>query len=124
VKIAFEYNTKLDVPNEFYTHILESGKDWYEINDKYYLGQIFREQSKYIVHCWCETVWVKHFDFIVYVSYFLIDCSLLAYFLTLLARRVFYPLARITKELRAIISASNLHNRLPQVRTPTLNYHS
>jgi hypothetical protein len=38
-------------------------KDWYEINDKYYLGQIFTENNqKYIVIVGAETAWVKHFD--------------------------------------------------------------
>lgn len=116
---SFEYNTKLDVPNEFYMHILESGKDWYEINDKYYLGQIFTENNqKYIVIVGARDRMGKNtLIFIVRIMFFGgIGFLLLAYFFgRLLARRVFYPVARITKEVKRI-SASNLHNRLPQVR--------
>ena len=116
---SFEYNTKLDVPNEFYTHILESGKDWYEINDKYYLGQIFTENNqKYIVIVGARDRMGKNtLIFIVRIMFFGgIGFLLLAYFFgRLLARRVFYPVARITKEVKRI-SASNLHNRLPQVK--------
>ncbi|MBC5840549.1 MAG: HAMP domain-containing histidine kinase [Flavobacteriaceae bacterium] len=116
---SFEYNTKLDVPNEFYMHILESGKDWYEINDKYYLGQIFTENNqKYIVIVGARDRMGKNtLIFIVRIMFFGgIGFLLLAYFFgRLLARRVFYPVARITKEVKRI-SASNLHNRLPQVK--------
>jgi signal transduction histidine kinase len=116
---TFEYNTNLNVPNEFYTHILESGKDWYEINDKYYLGQIFTENNqKYIVIVGARDRMGKNtLIFIVRIMFFGgVGFLLLAYFFgRLLARRVFYPVARITKEVKRI-SASNLHNRLPQVK--------
>jgi signal transduction histidine kinase len=116
---TFEYNTKLTVPNEFYTHILESGKDWYEINDKYYLGQIFTENNqKYIVIVGARDRMGKNtLIFIVRIMFFGgVGFLLLAYFFgRLLARRVFYPVARITKEVKRI-SAANLHNRLPQVK--------
>jgi signal transduction histidine kinase len=116
---SFEYNTNLNVPNEFYTHILESGKDWYEINDKYYLGQIFTENNqKYIVIVGARDRMGKNtLIFIVRIMFFGgVGFLLLAYFFgRLLARRVFYPVARITNEVKRI-SASNLHNRLPQVK--------
>ena len=55
--------------------------------------------------------------FIVRIMFFGgIGFLLLAFFFgRVLARRVFYPVARITKEVQRI-SASNLHNRLPQVK--------
>jgi hypothetical protein len=47
---SFEYNTKLDLPNEFYTNILKTGKDFFKVDTKYYLGQTFTESDqKYIV---------------------------------------------------------------------------
>jgi signal transduction histidine kinase len=116
---TFEYNTNLNVPNEFYTRILASGKDWYEINDKYYLGQIFTENNqKYIVIIGARDRMGKNtLIFIVRIMFFGgIGFLLLAYFFgRLLAKRVFYPVARITTEVKRI-SASNLHNRLPEVK--------
>ena len=49
-KSSFDYNTNLNLPNEFYSKILKTGKDWFVEGNKYYLGQIFEENNqKYIV---------------------------------------------------------------------------
>ena len=116
---SFEYNINLNVPNEFFTHILQEGKDWYEIDDKYYLGQIFTENNqKYIVIVGARDRMGKNTTiFIVRIMFFGgAGFLLLAFFFgRILAKRVFYPVARITKEVKRI-SASNLHNRLPDVK--------
>ena len=47
---SFDYNINLNLPNQFYSNILETGRDYYEVNSKYYLGQVFSERNqKYIV---------------------------------------------------------------------------
>ncbi|MFV8368329.1 HAMP domain-containing sensor histidine kinase [Flavobacterium sp. LB2R40] len=116
-KNSFEYNTNIDLPNQFYTNVLNKGKDWYEIDDKYYLGQLFKANNqKYIVII--SAVDRKGKTTTIYIVKIMLFGSigflLLAYFLgRFLAKRVINPVARITKEVNRI-SASNLHNRLPK----------
>lgn len=118
-KNSFEYNTNLNLPNEFYTNILKSGKDFFELDNKYYLGQIFTENDqKYIVIVGARDKKGKTTTiYIVKIMLFGgIGFVLLAFFLgRFLAKRVINPVARITKEVNRI-SASNLHNRLPEVK--------
>ncbi|MET0944329.1 MAG: HAMP domain-containing protein, partial [Flavobacterium sp.] len=116
---SFDYNTKLNLPNKFYSNILETGKDYFEVNSKYYLGQIFTENNqKYIVIVGARDKRGKTTT--VYIVKILlfggIGFVILAFFLgRFLAKKVINPVARITKEVNRI-SASNLHNRLPEVK--------
>jgi signal transduction histidine kinase len=116
---SFDYNTKLNLPNKFYTNILSTGKDFFEVDNKYYLGQIFEEDhQKYIVIVGARDR--KGRDTTIYIVKIMlfggIGFVFLAFFLgRFLAKRVINPVARITKEVKRI-SASNLHNRLPEVR--------
>ncbi|MFD1605696.1 ATP-binding protein [Flavobacterium artemisiae] len=116
---SFDYNTNLNLPNSFYTNILSTGKDSFERDNKYYLGQIFQEnEQKYIVIVGARDR--KGKDTIVYIVKIMvfggIGFVILAFLLgRFLAKRVINPVARITKEVKRI-SASNLHNRLPEVR--------
>ncbi|OXE99108.1 signal transduction histidine kinase [Flavobacterium araucananum] len=116
---SFDYNTNLNLPNEFYTNVLRTGEDYYEINSKYYLGQVFKENNqKYIVIVGArdrrgKTTAIFIAKILVFGGFGFI---LLAFFLgRFLAKRVINPVARITKEVNRI-SASNLHNRLPAVK--------
>lgn len=116
---SFDYNTKLDLPNEFYTNILKTGKDYYEVANKYYLGQIFKEHNqKYIVIVAARdrkgpTTTIYIIKIMLFGG---IGFVFLAFFLgRFLAKRVINPVARITREVNRI-SASNLHNRLPEVK--------
>ena len=116
---SFDYNTKLDLPNEFYTNILKIGKDYYEVANKYYLGQIFTEHNqKYIVIVAARdrkgpTTTIYILKIMLFGG---IGFVFLAFFLgRFLAKRVINPVARITREVNRI-SASNLHNRLPEVK--------
>lgn len=116
---SFDYNTNLNLPNSFYTNILSTGKDSYERDNKYYLGQIFEESGqKYIVIVGARDR--KGKDTTVYIVKIMlfggIGFVILAFLLgRFLAKRVINPVARITKEVKRI-SASNLHNRLPEVK--------
>lgn len=116
---SFDYNTNLNLPNTFYTNILSTGRDSFERDNKYYLGQIFQENDqKYIVIVGARDR--KGKDTIVYIVKIMvfggIGFVILAFLLgRFLAKRVINPVARITKEVKRI-SASNLHNRLPEVR--------
>ncbi|GAA6765214.1 hypothetical protein AAFH68_11490 [Flavobacterium sp. CGRL1] len=116
---SFDYNTKLNLPNKFYSNILATGEDYFEVNSKYYLGQVFTERDqKYIVIVGARDRRGKTTT--VYIVKILlfggIGFILLAFFLgRFLAKRVINPVARITKEVNRI-SASNLHNRLPAVK--------
>ncbi len=116
---SFEYNTNLNLPNSFYTNVLRTGKDSYERDNKYYLGQIFQENNqKYIVIVGARDR--KGKDTTVYIVKIMlfggIGFVILAFLLgRFLAKRVIDPVARITKEVKRI-SASNLHNRLPEVK--------
>ncbi|MBE8724209.1 sensor histidine kinase [Flavobacterium hungaricum] len=115
---SFDYNTNLNLPNTFYTNILSTGRDYFEKDNKYYLGQIFQEnEQKYIVIVGARDR--KGKDTIVYIVKIMvfggIGFVILAFLLgRFLAKRVINPVARITKEVKRI-SASNLHNRLPEV---------
>jgi signal transduction histidine kinase len=117
-KNSFEYNTNLDLPNEFYVNILKNGKDFFEIDNKHYLGQIFSEgNQRYIVIVGARDKKGKTTSiFIAKIMFFGgIGFVFLAFFLgRFLAKRIIDPVARITKEVNRI-SASNLHNRLPEV---------
>ncbi|MFB9080867.1 ATP-binding protein [Flavobacterium procerum] len=116
---SFDYNINLDLPNEFYTTILSTGSDYFERDNKYYLGQIFEEnKQKYIVIVGARDR--KGTDTTVYIVKIMvfggIGFVILAFLLgRFLAKRVINPVARITKEVKRI-SASNLHNRLPEVK--------
>lgn len=116
---SFDYNTKLDLPNEFYTNILKTGKDFFEVDNKYYLGQVFTENNqRYIVIVGARDR--KGPTTTIYILKIMIFGGIafifLAFFLgRFLAKRVINPVARITKEVNRI-SASNLHNRLPEVK--------
>lgn len=116
---SFDYNTKLNLPNQFYTNILNTGKDYFEVENKYYLGQIFTEHNqKYIVIVGArDRKGPTTTIYIVKIMLFGgIGFVFLAFFLgRFLAKRVINPVARITKEVNRI-SASNLHNRLPEVK--------
>ncbi|WP_264523707.1 sensor histidine kinase [Flavobacterium sp. N502536] len=116
---SFDYNTKLNLPNEFYTNILNTGRDYFEKENKYYLGQVFTENNqKYIVIVGArDRKGPTTTIYIVKIMLFGgIGFIFLAFFLgRFLAKRVINPVARITKEVNRI-SASNLHNRLPEVK--------
>ena len=118
-KNSFDYNISLNLPNEFYTNILKTGKDYFEIDNKYYLGQIFTENNqRYIVIVGAkdkkgETTTIYIVKIMLFGG---IGFVFLAFFLgRFLAKRVINPVARITKEVNRI-SASNLHNRLPEIK--------
>ncbi|OXA91212.1 sensor histidine kinase [Flavobacterium hercynium] len=116
---TFDYNTNLNLPNKFYTNVLKTGRDYFEINNKYYLGQIFEERNqKYMVIVAARDR--KGATTTVYIVKIMLFGGIafvfLAFFLgRFLAKRVINPVARITKEVNRI-SASNLHNRLPEVK--------
>ena len=114
---TFEYNTNLNLPNEFYTNVLKNGKESFEVNNKYFLGQIFSENGqKYIVII--TAVDKKGHLTTVYITRIMIFGILAFIFLSfflgrLLAKKVIDPVANITKEVKRI-SASNLSRRLPE----------
>lgn len=116
---SFEYNTNLDLPSTFYNTILKTGKDFFEINNKYYLGQVFSENNqKYIVIVGARDL--RGYETSIYIIKIMlfggIGFVFLAFFLgRFLAKQVINPVARITKEVNRI-SASNLHNRLPDIK--------
>lgn len=118
-KSSFDYNTNLNLPNEFYSKILRTGKDWFVEGNKYYLGQLFEENNqKYIVIVAARDK--KGESTTIYIIKIMllggICFVVLAYFLgRFLAQRVINPVARITKEVNRI-SASNLHSRLPEIK--------
>ena len=114
---SFEYNTNLDLPASFYSKVMKTGSGWIEDDNRYFYGQIFSESGqKYMV-----IVTAKDRRGSVSAIYILqilvfggIGFVILAYFFgKFLAKRVINPMARITKEVKRI-SASNLHNRLPE----------
>jgi signal transduction histidine kinase len=116
---SFDYNTNLNLPNTFYTNVLKTGRDFFEIDNKYYLGQVFTENNqKYIVIVGARdrkgtatTIYIVKIMLIGGIGF-----VLLTFFLgRFLAKRVINPVARITREVNRI-SASNLHNRLPEVK--------
>jgi len=114
---TFEYNTNLDLPPSFYKEIIRKQSSWTEDDHRYYYGQIFNESGqKYIVIITAKdrrgnlsTVYMIRIFVIGGIAFIL-----LAYFLgKFLAHRVVRPMVRITKEVKRI-SASNLHNRVPE----------
>lgn len=114
---TFEYNTDLQLPTEFYTEVMQKKSGWIEESHRYYYGQVFDESGqKYMVIITAKdrrgnlsTLYIIRILFIGGLAFII-----LAYFLgRFLARRVVLPVSRITKEVKRI-SASNLHNRLPQ----------
>ncbi|GEP49542.1 two-component sensor histidine kinase [Flavobacterium noncentrifugens] len=114
---TFEYNTDLQLPTEFYTEVMQKKSGWIEESHRYYYGQVFDESGqKYMVIITAKdrrgnlsTLYIVRILFIGGLAFII-----LAYFLgRFLARRVVLPMSRITKEVKRI-SASNLHNRLPQ----------
>ncbi len=113
---TFEYNTDLNLPSEFYSQVMKTGQSWIEEDYRYYYGQIFTESGqKYMVIVTAKDR--RGNTSTIYILQILIFGGLgfviLAYFFgKFLARRVIGPMARITKEVKRI-SASNLHNRLP-----------
>lgn len=115
-KNTFEYNTDLHLPPEFYKSVMKTGSSWIQEDYRYYYGQIFNESGqKYMVIVTAKDR--RGNTSAIYIVQILIFGGLgfviLAYFFgRFLARRVINPMARITKEVRRI-SASNLHNRLP-----------
>jgi len=114
---TFEYNTDLNLPPEFYSEVMQKKTSWIEESSRYYYGQIFNESGqKYMVIITAKDR-RGHFSsvYIVRILFFGgLAFIILAYFLgRFLARRFVLPLSRITKEVKRI-SASNLHNRLPQ----------
>ena len=112
---TFEYNTNLNLPNEFYTNVLKNGKESFEINNKYYLGQIFTENGqKYIVIIGAvdrkghlTTVYISRI-----MTFGIAAFIILSFFLgRLLAKKVINPVSNIAREVKRI-SASNLSRRL------------
>ncbi|KAF2518167.1 HAMP domain-containing histidine kinase [Flavobacterium salilacus subsp. salilacus] len=111
----FEYNTKLQLPPEFYSEVMKNGKGWLEEDNEHFYGQIFDENGqKYMVI-------ISAYDrrgntSSIYITRIMLIGTacfvILAYFLgRFFARRVINPVSQITDEVNRI-SASNLHNRL------------
>ncbi|WP_306354152.1 sensor histidine kinase [Flavobacterium sp. '19STA2R22 D10 B1'] len=115
---TFEYNTDLHLPPEFYAKVMSTGSSWVEEDYRYYYAQVFNESGqKYMVIVTAKDQ--RGNTSVVYILQLLIfggiGFLILAYFFgKVLARRVINPMANITKEVKRI-SASNLHNRLPDV---------
>ena len=115
---TFEYNTNLDLPSEFYADVMKNGSSW-TVNSEhqYYYAQIFKESGqRYMVIVTARDR--RGNTSLIYISRILIFGGLafiiIAYFLgRFLATRFINPVSRITKEVKRI-SASNLHNRLPE----------
>ncbi|MFL9838872.1 HAMP domain-containing sensor histidine kinase [Flavobacterium sp. ST-75] len=115
---TFEYNTKLDLPSEFYADVMKNGSSW-TVNSEhqYYYAQIFKESGqRYMVIVTARDR--RGNTSLIYISRILIFGGLafiiIAYFFgRFLATRFINPVSRITKEVKRI-SASNLHNRLPE----------
>lgn len=117
-KNTFEYNTDIHLPPDFYAEVMKTGSSWIEEDYRYYYGQIFKESGqKYMVIVTAKDR--RGNTSAIYIVQILVFGGLgfliLAYFFgRFLALRVIDPMARITKEVKRI-SASNLHNRLPDV---------
>lgn len=115
---TFEYNTDLHLPPDFYAEIMKTSSSWIEEDYRYYYGQIFKESGqKYMVIVTAKDR--RGNTSAIYIVQILVfggmGFLILAYFFgRFLARRVIDPMARITKDVKRI-SASNLHNRLPDV---------
>lgn len=117
---TFEYNTELNLPAEFYSNVMKNGTEWIQEDHKYYYAKIFTESGqKYIVIVTAKDR--RGNTSIIYITRILLFGGLafiiLAYFFgSFLARRVINPVSRITAEVKRI-SASNLHNRLPETES-------
>lgn len=117
---TFEYNTELNLPAEFYSRVMKNGTGWIEESHKYYYAKIFTEATqKYIVIITAKDR--RGNTTTIYITRILLFSGLgfiiLAYFFgSFLARRVINPVSRITSEVKRI-SASNLHNRLPEMES-------
>ena len=115
---TFEYNTELKLPAEFYSNVMKNGTEWIQENHKYYYAKIFTEGTqKYIVIITAKDR--RGNTSTIYITRILLFGGLafiiLAYFFgSFLARKVINPVSRITAEVKRI-SASNLHNRLPDI---------
>ncbi|WP_347069630.1 HAMP domain-containing sensor histidine kinase [Flavobacterium sp. WV_118_3] len=115
---SFEYNTELHLPPEFYTSVMKNHSGWIEEAGVYYYGQVFNEAgTNYMVIISAKDL--RGSDSTLFITRILLLCGLgfiiLAYFFgRFLALRVINPVSRITSEVKRI-SASNLHNRLPEV---------
>lgn len=115
---TFEYNTNLDLPSEFYADVMKNGSSW-TVNSEhqYHYAQIFKESGqRYMVIVTARDR--RGNTSLIYISRILIFGGLafiiIAYFFgRFLATRFINPVSRITKEVKRI-SASNLHNRLPE----------
>ncbi|MFV5688630.1 ATP-binding protein [Flavobacterium sp. ZT3R25] len=117
---TFEYNTNLNLPADFYTKVMTNGSEWIEDDNRYFYGQTFTESNqKYIIIITAKdrrgntsSIYIIRILFFGGLAFIL-----LAYiFGRFLARRVIDPVARITYEVKRI-SASNLHNRLPESKS-------
>jgi len=114
---TFEYNTALQLLPGFYDEVMKKGSGWVEEDHIYHYGQIFDESGqKYIVIVSARDR--RGNTSAIYMIEILVSAGivflLIAYFFgKFFARRVLNPVARITKEAKRI-SASNLHNRLPE----------
>jgi signal transduction histidine kinase len=99
---------------------MAAGSNWFEDDNRYFYAQTFTESNqKYIVIITAiDRRGNVSSTYIIQILFFGgLAFILLAYFLgRFLARRVINPVARITDEVK-IISASNLHNRLPETKS-------
>ncbi|RZJ67237.1 MAG: HAMP domain-containing histidine kinase [Flavobacterium sp.] len=116
-KNSFEYNTELHLPPEFFKEALSKGSSWVEDDSRYHYAQLFEENGKkYLVIITARdrrgntsTLYIVRI-----IIFGGIGFVILAYFLgRFLARTVMNPVSKITREVKRI-SASNLHNRLPE----------
>ncbi|MFV5691526.1 ATP-binding protein [Flavobacterium sp. LT1R49] len=117
---TFEYNTNLNLPADFYKKVMANGSEWIEDDNRYFYGQTFTESNqKYIIIITAKdrrgntsSIYIIRILFFGGLAFIL-----LAYvFGRFLARRVIDPVARITYDVKRI-SASNLHNRLPESKS-------
>lgn len=117
---TFEYNTELNLPPEFYAEVMRNESGWTVDSDhQYYYAQIFNESGqRYMVIVTARDR--RGNTSLIYISRILIFGGLafiiIAYFFgRFLAARFINPVSRINKEVKRI-SASNLHNRLPDIK--------
>ena len=115
---SFEYNTELKLQPEFFQEVLKNGSSWVEENHVYHYGQVFNESGqKYMVIVSAKDR--RGNTSAIYIVQILVFGGIafivMAYFFgRFLAKQIINPVSRITKEVKRI-SASNLHNRLPEV---------
>lgn len=116
---SFEYNTSLNLPNSFYIEALKNGSAWSDENYRYYYAQVFKEGGqKYLVIVAARdrrgnttTLYITQIMIVGGIAFIIIAF----FFGRFLAKRFINPVAAITNEVKRI-SASNLHNRLPQIK--------